>query len=538
VPNPRSAFQHVDAYIQENMETTGVPGIAMALTDREKLLGISMHGYSDLAAKTPIGPEMLFEIGSITKSFTAILLLQEWEAGRIDLDAPVERYLPWFRVQSAHGPITPHHLLSHTAGIICGSEFSMNARCSALALAETVVGPAPGTVFHYSNVGYVVLGLILEAVIGASYGEIVQKRILDPLVMRATCPTITHDVRRRLAVGHAPLYDDRPPQADRTLVPATWLETATADGSIASTPGDMAIYLRMLLAGGKYPGGRLFSETAFERMIKPVIATGDGVHGEWYGYGLTIEEEDGHRLAGHSGGMVGYCCQILMDLEGGLGVVAMVNGPGAPEVAARWALRVFRAAVNGEALPPLPPKVDRMVVERAADYVGHYGDPPELEVVSRGSGLIMIWDGTEIPLELMEADRFFAYHPEWDRFPIHFFRQDGAVVEFFHGGRWYPHERYEGPRQWDIPAEWRAYPGHYSAYNPWYTNWRVVLRKGELVFLHPTGEEEPLVPIGESAFQAGPGPQSPERLRFETVLDGQAIRANLSGETYYRTFTP
>jgi D-alanyl-D-alanine carboxypeptidase len=528
----------VDAYIQENLETAGVPGLILAVTDRQELLGISTHGYSDLAAKIPVGPEMLFEIGSISKSFTAILLLQEWEAGRLDLDAPIEHYLPWFSVQSDHDPITPHHLLSHTAGIIRGSEFSTNAHCSALALGETVVGPPPGTVFHYSNVGYVVLGLILEALIGLPYGEIVQKRILDPLTMRATCPTITHDVRRRLAVGHTWFYDDRPPHADRSLVPATWLETSTADGSIASTADDMAAYLRALMARGKYPGGQLLSELAFQRLIEPVIATGDGEHGECYAYGLTIEEADGHRLVGHSGGMVGYCSQILMDLDAGVGVVVMVNGPGTPEVVARHALPVFRAALNGEELPPLPPKVDRMVVEQAGDYVGRYGDPPDLEVVARGTGLAMIWDGVEIPLELIEGDRFFAHHRAWDRFPLHFFRQDGVVVEFFHGAEWYAHERYEGPRQWDIPAEWRAYPGHYSAYNPWYSNWRVVLRKGELVFLHPSGEEEPLVPISESVFRAGRTPQSPERLRFETVLDGQAVRANLSGETYYRAFTP
>jgi D-alanyl-D-alanine carboxypeptidase len=536
--NLEVAFRLLDVYVRENMRATGAPGMALALTDRERLLGIQTYGYADLASQKPITPETLFEIGSVTKSFTALLLLQEWEGGRLDLEVPIDHYLPWFRVQSSYDPITPHHLLSHTGGIICGSEFSTEARGAVWALRDTITGAPPGTFFHYSNDGYKVLGLVLEALVGAPYGEIVQQRILDPLGMRATAPVITHDTRRRLAVGYTEFYDDRPPQADRSLVPATWFETGTADGSIASTPADMAIYLRTLMARGQHRGAELVSAAAFRRMIEPVIATGDGVHGESYGYGLTIEEEDGHCLIGHSGGMVGYCCHVLVDLDAGLGVVVMVNGPGKPDLVARWALQVFRAAVDGRGLPELPPPVDPLIVERAADYVGLYGDPPELRVVPQVSGLGLVRGEIEIPLEPVEGDRFFARHPDWDRYPVQFGRQDGVVVELCHGPSWHPHQRYRGPTEWDSPAEWLAYPGHYRAHNPWCINWRVVLRKGELVFLHPTGEEEPLVQVERSLFRAGPDSRSPERLRFDTVVDGHALRANLSGEYYYRTFTP
>jgi hypothetical protein len=216
----------------------------------------------------------------------------------------------------------------------------------------------------------------------------------------------------------------------------------------------------------------------------------------------------------------------------------MVNGPGKPELVARWALQVLRAAVHGRGLPALPPAVAPRTVERAADYVGLYGDPPELQVALRASGLGLVRDEIEIPLEPVEGDRFFARHPDWDRYLVQFGRQDGVVVELCHGPSWHPHQRYRGPTEWDSPAEWLAYPGHYRAHNPWCTNWRVVLRKGELVFLHPTGEEEPLAQVERSLFRAGPDPRSPERLRFDTVVDGHALRANLSGEYYYRTFTP
>ena len=126
-------------------------------------------------------------------------------------------------------------------------------------------GSAPGDRFHYSNVGYKALGLVIEAVEGRPYPEVVRSRILEPLGMTATEPAITHDVRSRLAVGYDYLHDDRIGYPGRPIVPATWLETATADGSIASTAGDMAAFARMLLRRGEGPAGRLVSEASFAR---------------------------------------------------------------------------------------------------------------------------------------------------------------------------------------------------------------------------------------------------------------------------------
>jgi hypothetical protein len=84
-----------------------------------------------------------------------------------------------------------------------------------------------------------------------------------------------------------------------------------------------------------------------------------------------------------------------------------------------------------------------------------------------------------------------------------------------------------------VPEEWHAYPGHYRAYNPWYTNFRVVLREGELLVILPWGLELPLEPLPDGRFRAG-DEWSPERVRFDAVVDGQALTADFSGEAYYR----
>jgi hypothetical protein len=140
-------------------------------------------------------------------------------------------------------------------------------------------------------------------------------------------------------------------------------------------------------------------------------------------------------------------------------------------------------------------------------------------------------------LERRGPDRFYVDHPDFALFLLRFEREKEEVVEAFHGPNWYANERYTGPTTFGYPEEWDAYPGHYCSHNPWLTNFRVVLRKGALALIYPSGDEEPLVPLGDGIFRVGEEERSPERIRFVPILNGQAIRANLSSGEYYRTFT-
>ncbi|MDQ3227330.1 MAG: beta-lactamase family protein, partial [Chloroflexota bacterium] len=117
----------IDLYLERIMTEQGMPGLALAITDREQLLATRNYGYADLGALTPVADDTLFQHGSIGKSFTAICLLQLAAEGAVDLHAPVTTYLPWFAVGSAHPPITIHHLLSHTGGIIEGTDFALDS---------------------------------------------------------------------------------------------------------------------------------------------------------------------------------------------------------------------------------------------------------------------------------------------------------------------------------------------------------------------------------------------------------------------------
>ncbi len=543
----QTTLEHLDRFIDQQMAAAGTPGMAVALTDAQALLHVAAHGLADVAAGRPVGPDTLFEIGSISKSFTAIALLQLQEAGRLDVHSPVQCTLPWFQVPPGPGLegragmelITLHHLLTHTAGIVTGTDFSTEGRYEVWSLRHTEATTPPGTFFHYSNVGYKALGVVLEDMLARSYGEIVDERIFRPLSMEASEAVITHDTRRRLAVGYEALYDDRPFHRTLPLAPAPWLETGTGDGSIASTPADMAAYVRLLLNRGQGPEARLLSETSYRLLAgrHVPLPEGEGECGEFYGYGLGVVQEDGHTIVSYGGAMVGYYAAIAADMEAGLGAAVLCNGPGEPMAVARQALRLARWAEEGRDLPPSSP-IEPGRVDNAGEYAGAYrSGEHQIEVVAQGTELALYLDGQGAGLERRGEDCFYAPHPALSRFLLRFGRQAGQVVEAWHGPEVFVRRGWASTARQDPPAAWRAYAGHYRCHNPWLGNFRVVLRRDRLLLALHAGEEKLLVPLAEGLFRVGEDERLPERLRFDTPVGGQALRANLTGCDYYRTFT-
>jgi len=311
----------------------------------------------------------------------------------------------------------------------------------------------------------------------------------------------------------------------------------------------------MLMNRGRGPRGRILSEESFDLMTQQVIEAKEEGRDSFYGYGLDLRESDGYTYIGHGGGMVGYYSYILVDMDDGLGVVVLMNGPGgrSDEEIAMFALKLLRAALRDQELPSVPP-ADPTRVENAAEYVGTYRACPEprpepaeghsqragakaLTLVAEGERLMLHYADERVVLERRGPDRFYVDHPDFALFLLRFGREEGEVVEAFHGPGWYINDRYAGPTTFDHPQEWDAYPGHYCWHNPWLSNFRIVLRKGALGLVDPSGEEEPLVPLGSGVFRVGEDDRSPERIRFDTVLNGRALRANLSCGDYYRTFT-
>ena len=341
-----AAAERIEAFARTRLS---LPGLAVGLVGPGGWRHELAVGVADVASGRPLDPAALMPIASVSKSMTAVALLRERDAGRIDLDDPVHDHLPWLPLATPFGPISVAQLLAHTGGIVAGTEGSPSPVAEALALAATPPGWPPGERASYSNVGYSVLGLVLERVAGCSYGEALQRHVLDPCGMTASEPVTTADAQGRAATGHVEL-------ADRTLVPAPWVPTTAGSGATLCTVADLGRFLRALVAGDP----PLLEPETREVMLTPALPLPED-KGYAYGLGVEVDLEGGYRRVGHQGDCPGYCSYAYGCAETGVGVVALGNGPWAPPGASgAWAvvvhgLALLRAAVLGHEAPPDPP---------------------------------------------------------------------------------------------------------------------------------------------------------------------------------------
>jgi CubicO group peptidase (beta-lactamase class C family) len=526
-------FAKLDEFIARHMHETGAPGLTLALANRDGLIRASTYGYADTKAGLKVAPETMFEIGSISKSFVALRLLQLRDEGKLDLNKPIAEYLPWLKINSKFQAITTHHILSHSAGLP-GAPLLLDAL-----LGELWTAYEPGKRFLYSNTGYNILGFLIEAVDKRPFAESMRMGMLAPLGMTASFPIITSDLRKLMAIGYEPLAEGKPFPVHGTLGEAQWLEVDIAAGSIASTPADMAKYMRMILNRGALPKGRLLSEEGFALFTKPAIDSPYRGEPASYGYGIWVSDIGGHTRLRHTGGMVAFSSSIDVDITGNIGAFASVNANlrgYRPVAVTKYAIELFNASAAGKPLPdpPAPPPAADEV-KNAADYVGTFTslNGKKLELAAEGNKLILVHANRRIVLERVGGDRFLVKHPDFDTYLLGFVRENQQVTQAVYGPDWYLGEKYTGPKTFEAKKEWDAFVGHYHNDSPWYGDTRVVVRKGQL-FLDGA---QPLVPRGDGKFGIG-DPEAPDWISFESIVDGRAMRLNFSGIIFRRVFTP
>ena len=526
-------FAKLDEYIARHMRETVAPGMTLALANRDGVIRVSTYGFADTKEKARVVPETMFEIGSISKSFVALALLQLRDEGKLDLNKPVVEYLPWLKINSKFAPVTTHHLLNHTAGLP-GAPLLLDAL-----LQDLWTAYEPGKHFLYSNTGYNILGFLIEAIDKRPFAETMRARLLGPLGMTASAPIITNDLRRQMAVGYEPLNASQLFSIGGTLGEAQWVEVDIAAGSVASTPADMSKYMRMWLNRGALPKGRIVSEESFKLFTAPSIDSPFRGEPASYGYGIWVSNIGGHSRLRHTGGMVAFSSSIDVDLDAGIGAFASVNANlrgYRPVAVTKYAVELFNASLANKPLPDAPaPPPSPDEVKNAADYAGVYTSPDgrKLEFAAEGTKLVLTYNGRKIVLERAGSDRFVVRHPDFDSYVLGFVRENQQVTQAYHGPDWFAGARYNGPRSFDSPKEWAGFTGHYFNDSPWYGDSRVVLRRGQL-FLDGVA---PLVPRPDGKFGVGEA-EGPDWMTFESIVDGRAMQLNFSGIIFRRMFTP
>ncbi len=534
------ALAYIDAAVKERLLEDGTPGLALAVVADGRVIAARGYGVADLASSTPVAPDTRFLAGSLSKAFTAVALLQLAEEGLVDLQRPVVDYLPWFRMRRGAGSITLHHLLTHTAGLPRDRSDLPSSPYTALALRDRTLVSAPGERFAYSNIGYQLLSLVIEEVEGRSFAESIRQRIIAPLGLARTDPAVTQDGRLTTATGYQYLFDDRPPYPGAPLVPAGWNEYSAGDANLVTTAPDLARFLVALLGQGGLPGERLLQPRSFARMVQRTVPAEGLGPDEFYGYGVLVGYLDSDPVLWHSGGMPGFRAMMIGDLDERVGVVLLMNGPGEPRRLGEYALRALIAARRGREPPPVPVAAPPDSIPAVTDYAGSFTDSAGARILLRAQRAHLFLDDGRGPRPLLRAgtDAFLVVDTAWARFPLRAVRSGNQVVELLHGGRWFRAEGAPAPASRAAPAAWQAYVGHYRALVPFDSNFRVIVRHGLLLLVSPEGIEEPLVPERDGTFRVGTDERSPERVTFQDVISGRALRLDLSGTAYYRATSP
>lgn len=324
-------FEEIDAHIERQMERLNVPGAALAIVEEGEISHLRGFGRARPGGEAPTS-RTPFIIGSLTKSFTALAVMQLVEAGKVEPDAPVRRYLPWFRVAEprASAEITVRHLLNQTSGLpqLSGlrplTDFDDSPDASerqARALSTLKLARPAGSAWEYCNMNYNLLGLVVEAASGESYETYVQNHIFAPLRMTHSYTSPAEAKRNGLAVGHR-YWFTIPFAAPDLPVPRGSL----AGGELISSAEDMGRYLISHLNGGRYGDVRILSPAGIKELHRPAVEAGAlGISVGHYGMGWFIGETGRTRIVWHSGTCPDFFAYMAILPEQRKGAILLVN---------------------------------------------------------------------------------------------------------------------------------------------------------------------------------------------------------------------
>jgi CubicO group peptidase (beta-lactamase class C family) len=323
-------YAAVDAYLQSELKAMKIPGAALAIVHGDQVVHVKTFGIADPSGRA-ITPDTPFILASVSKSFTALAVMQLVEAGKIELDAPVQHYLPWFRVadSAASQAITVRMLLNHTSGLPGQAGFltirSDDQSASALeqhvrSMSSVQLDRAPGAKYEYSNANYDILGLLVQTVAGQSYETYIQTHIFAPLGMTQSYTSRSDAEAHGLAAGYQHMFGL--PVARQWPYPQAMLPS----GFLISRAQDLSHLVIAQINDGQYKGQSILSPQGIAAMHKGTapVSTGGSYAMGWVDF--TIK---GTHIVGHDGDSYNYHTSIYLLPESKWGLVLLMNGSNA-----------------------------------------------------------------------------------------------------------------------------------------------------------------------------------------------------------------
>jgi CubicO group peptidase (beta-lactamase class C family) len=348
-PEVQRALDAASAQVEAERQRRGVPGISVGVVYDQTLIWSHGFGTANVDTGAPATPETLYRVGSITKLFTDTMMMQLRDAGRLQLDDPLQRYLPELQIPSRYGSDLPtlREVASHTAGLPREApldywhsrSFPTEGDLIASMQNSALIGP-PGKVYQYSNLGVSLEGIALERVAGVPYTQYVTDNILRPLGMTESGFAVSDDVRTKLAAGSTPSSTSTQPP-DRfpdfgALTPAAGLY---------SSVDDIARFISLQFRLDDANGSTVLSGPTLREMHDPSSRGGPSD----FAIGWELGSVSGHGTIGHPGVVYGFTTQITLIPDSKLGVAVFTNGRTDPASIANQALSTLLPSVRAAA---------------------------------------------------------------------------------------------------------------------------------------------------------------------------------------------
>ncbi|HEX5734905.1 MAG TPA: serine hydrolase [Blastocatellia bacterium] len=363
--NPDRFKQQLEPVIKQVMGQADMPGFAIAVVENQKIVYAAGFGIKNLSTREPITTQSLFHMASITKPFVATSIMQLWEKGKLDLDAPVVKYLPYFRVKDErYATITVRQMLSHISGMPDVEDYEWDKpqydegalERYVKSLTDKSLVATPGAKFQYSNMAYEVLGDVIAKVSGESFEDYVKRHIFEPLKMQSSTLLVKKASPQFLTTPHVvgSSYDVEVSK----VFPYNRMHSPSS--TLYSSVLDMSRWAMANLNRGELDGKRILKSTTYDLMWKPA-----GEQFQQIGISWFLRKHKEHATVGHSGGDTGFVSNLVLIPDKSIAVVMMSNFDRAP-------LGLLTQAALDVALGQTPapvsikPQIDRILYKAIA----------------------------------------------------------------------------------------------------------------------------------------------------------------------------
>ena len=438
-PEVLGAERLFSAWMDGQIAYRGLPGIVVGVVADQELVWAAGFGFADIAAKRPMTPATKFRMASHSKLFTATAIMQLREQGKVRLDDPVSKYLPWFKVKPAEAddpPITVEELLTHSSGLPREAgphwttyQFPTEDELRSLT-PERQVAFAPEIRWKYSNLAFSIAGMIVETASGERWADYIQKHIYQPLGM--TSSSVDQNAAG-LAVG----YGRRMPDGTRAVMPFIDARGMGAATGITSTVEDMAKFVSAQFRTGPMGGRQILSTGSLREMHRIRVLENNWTQGNAIGFAVNRAKDK--TYIGHGGGYPGYTTQTLIQLDSRVGVIVLTNtnDSNPSDIATQLMSTVGDAVATATAAKPSVVAWDPSWARFAGRYRGAFGDSQV--VLLDGRLVIMTPNAAAIDTTRLEplGNGAFRYVASGGGGPVgevvRFVEENGRVVRMITG---------------------------------------------------------------------------------------------------------